>query len=118
MAPLKIAVIATVIAGVMPLVALAQSGEEIYKGTCIACHGDNGKGTFDGIPDLTGKNGRLAKSTDAVHIKHIMNGLESPGSQMAMPANGGGDTLTKEEAEKVLKYLKDNFGNKIEGKKP
>jgi len=86
------------------------SGKDIYTQTCIACHGGNGKGVLPGTPNFTDKTGRLTKS-DAELMDSLMNGFQSPGSPMAMPAKGGNDALTTGDLKNVLQYLRDTFGS-------
>jgi len=86
-------------------------GEVIYYETCMSCHGEDGKGTMTGVPDLTKKNGVLSKS-DAVLLKHMEEGYESPESTMPMPAKGGNPDLTKSDLKDVLNYMKKKFGRK------
>ncbi|HEC13321.1 MAG TPA: c-type cytochrome [Acidiferrobacteraceae bacterium] len=86
-----------------------SDGQVTYNKTCIACHGGNGKGTLPGAPDFTNPKGALSKS-DAVLIKHITEGFQSPGSPMAMPAKGGNTDLTVEDMRAVLAYLRKQFG--------
>lgn len=88
----------------------ARSGSEVYGQTCFACHGNNGKGTVPGAPDLTNEDGPLAQSDDVL-IQHITGGFKSPGSAMAMPPKGGDASLTQAEIRAVLGYMRDNFGN-------
>ncbi len=85
-----------------------QSGEAIYKGTCIACHGADGKGLLPGAPDFNQADGRLSKS-DEVLLNHVMNGFQSPGSPMAMPAKGGNPDLSEADILAVLKYIRGQF---------
>ena len=85
-----------------------EEGEELYNTTCVACHGQNGKGKLPGVPDFTKKDGRLAK-TDDVLASHIMNGFKSPGSSMAMSAKGGMSSLTQEQAEAIVNYMRQAF---------
>jgi len=92
--------------------AYADNGvEEIYRETCSACHGEDGKGAFEGIPDLTDTAGRLSKD-DEVLIKNITEGFQSEGSPMAMPEKGGNEDLTDEDIKNLVGYLRDNFGAK------
>jgi len=86
-----------------------DNGQQVYEGTCIYCHGGNGKGEIPGVPDFTKKNGPLSES-DADLFDHIANGFESKGSQMAMPARGGNPALTDAEIRDVLAYLRKEFG--------
>ena len=98
---------AAVLFGVNAMAA-EPTGKAIYEGTCIACHGADGKGTIPGAPDLTDPNGRLAQ-TDQVLKKHILDGFQSPGSPMAMPPKGGNPALSEEGIDAVLRYMKERF---------
>lgn len=82
----------------------AADPKALYQGTCIACHGAHAEGAFPGVPNLA-KSGRLAKPTDAL-VKSIMNGVQTPGSPLAMPAKGGTPTLTPADAEALVGYLR------------
>ena len=86
-----------------------MSGQDIYDGSCISCHGADGKGRVPGAPDFTASNGVLSKPDDAL-IKHITEGFQSPGSPMAMPAKGGNPNLTETDVRNVLAYLRRTFG--------
>lgn len=76
----------------------------IYNGTCIACHGARAEGAFPGVPDLR-KTGRLTKPTAAL-VSSIMDGMQTPGSPLAMPPKGGTPTLTAADAEALVAYLR------------
>lgn len=84
------------------------TGADIYAQTCIACHGADGKGVVPGTPNFTDKTGRLAK-TDEQLLNSILNGFQSPGSPMAMPAKGGNSALAVGDLKNVLKYLRKTF---------
>lgn len=88
-----------------------RSGKAIYQQSCIACHGENGKGAIPGVLDITGKNSPLLKHSDAVLLKRIEEGFQGPGSTMAMPPKGGNPNLTHEEIKSVLLYMKQTFGH-------
>ena len=83
-------------------------GQAIYNKTCIACHGGNGKGLLPGVPDFTDPKGRLSQSDDVL-IKHISEGFQTPGSPMAMPANGGNADLLAGDIKTVLTYMRKQF---------
>lgn len=83
-------------------------GAEVYGGTCIACHGEKGKGEIPGMPDFTSSKGPLTQS-DAILLDHIINGFESPGSDMAMPELGGDEDLTEQDIKNVIVYLRATF---------
>ncbi len=95
----------------MPLMTSGDNdrGEEIYQETCIACHGADGSGALPGItPDFTAPDGPLSKSDEEL-MTNIIEGFQSPGSQMAMPPLGGNDDLTEEDVQAVIDYMKDEF---------
>lgn len=81
---------------------MAGGGMTLYEATCIACHGANGQGTIPGVPDL---KSRMAKS-DPELIASILNGYQSKGSPMAMPAKGGNPALTEADAAALVQYLR------------
>ncbi len=85
-----------------------RAGEAVYNQTCVACHGENGKGEFPGVPDLSRDDGVLTQS-DEILLKHLLHGFQSPGSPMAMPAKGGNDDLTIKNLRDVLIYLHQKF---------
>lgn len=95
----------------MPLAHAAdETGEGLYNGTCIACHGSDGSGTIPGTPDFSANDGPLQKTDDEL-IQSIMEGFQSPGSPMAMPAKGGNPALTEEDARQLVAYLRAAFGD-------
>jgi mono/diheme cytochrome c family protein len=81
-----------------------RSGREIYLQSCVACHGQNGKGAIPGVPDWTQPNGPLSQS-NATLLKHIKEGFQKPGDPMAMPPKGGNPNLTDEDIKNVLDYI-------------
>lgn len=85
-------------------VASAAEGKALYQATCIACHGPKAKGAIPGVPDLS-KGGRLSQP-DAVLTAHIMDGFQSKGSPMAMPAKGGNPNLTAGDVKALLIYMR------------
>jgi cytochrome c5 len=88
--------------------ASSLSGADIYSQTCVACHGDNGKGTVPGAPNFTRTDGPLSQS-DGTLFKHIKLGFKSSGSPMAMPPKGGNMSLTDADIKAVLEYLKATY---------
>ena len=85
-----------------------SNGAEVYEGTCIACHGENGKGEIPGVADFTSKDGSLTK-TDDVLFDHILNGFQSANSDLEMPALGGNEELTEQDIKNVIAYLRATF---------
>ncbi len=86
-----------------------QSGIDIYSQTCVACHGNNGKGTVPGAPDFTRSTGVLSQSDETL-FQHIKLGFKSPGSAMAMPPKGGNMSLTDGDIKVIVEYLQEAFG--------
>ncbi len=89
------------------------AGREIYNGTCVACHGDDGTGAVPGAPDFTQQLGPLFQS-DAVLMAHIELGLDHMHSLIAMPPKGGDESLTMEDIMNVLEYLHMRFHYNVE----
>lgn len=83
-------------------------GAMVFNGTCIACHGSDGEGSLPGVPDLTEKAGLLSQD-DAVLLKRMAEGFQSPGSPMAMPPRGGDPALTDADLDAVLKFMRKEF---------
>lgn len=86
----------------------AGHGEEVYQSTCIACHGKDGTGAIPGAPNFQKKSGVLAKS-DEVLMRNMIEGYESPGSMMPMPALGGDPDLSEQDIADVLAYIRSTF---------
>ena len=90
--------------------ATAEAGQSVYAQTCIACHGATGKGAIPGVSDLTKADGPLAKSDDTLFAS-IRDGLVTPGKPLSMPPKGGNPSLSDEEIQAVLEYLRSSFGS-------
>ncbi len=89
----------------------AAKGRKVFHTTCVACHGEDGKGVVPGAPDFTNPKGPLAQS-DQVLLNHMEYGYRSPGALMAMPPKGGNPSLTDQDFRDVLAYLRQHFGHK------
>lgn len=88
-----------------------DTGKAIFGRTCIACHGADGAGVLPGVPDFTKPGGPLVQP-DAVLIERITKGFQTPGSPLAMPPKGGDPSLTAQQIQDVLAYLRREFGPK------
>ena len=87
----------------------AKAGEKIFNETCVACHGEDGKGVVPGAPDFTKKGGVLSKPHSALS-NHIKNGFQEPGHPIAMPPKGGNPDLDDQDINNVHEYLHKKFG--------
>ncbi|HKS56495.1 MAG TPA: cytochrome c [Steroidobacteraceae bacterium] len=81
-------------------------GKEIFDTTCIACHGKDGKGVLPGTPNLR----KVMAKRDEELVRNTLNGYQSPGSPLAMPAKGGNPSLTEADVRAVIQYMRSAFG--------
>lgn len=88
----------------------AGNAAMIYRQTCAACHGANGKGVLPGVADFTATDGPLAKSDEEL-FESIWNGMQRSGQALAMPPKGGDPSLTEADARALVKYLREHFSN-------
>lgn len=88
---------------------MVAAGKGVFSQTCIVCHGANGKGAIPGVPSFADDDGPLSK-TDEQLYKNVMEGFQSPGSAMAMPAKGGNPALTESDIKAVLAFIRAEFG--------
>jgi mono/diheme cytochrome c family protein len=92
-----------------PLTAAEQqlftAGQTVYKGLCIACHQEDGRGQEKLAPGLVGSP--LAVGPSTVPIRILLHGKE--GSIGLMPPLGS--TLTDEQFAGVLTYVRRQWGN-------
>lgn len=85
-----------------------EHGREVYSKTCIACHGPNGKGAVEGVPDFTAADSRLFKA-DEVLLADVINGFQSEGSTLSMPPRGGNPGLTDQDLADAIAYMHKAF---------
>jgi len=85
-----------------------ETGRAVYEKSCIACHGADGEGMMPGVPDLATRDSAM-KKPEAELVRNVIQGFKSPGSQMAMPPNGGNPELTKQEATSAIRYMRKAF---------
>jgi cytochrome c5 len=84
------------------------SGETVYQYSCAICYGADGEAVMPGVPDLT-DNPEVLNQADAILIRKISQGFQSPGSSLAMPANGGNPQLDENDIRQVLDYMRETF---------
>ena len=85
-----------------------NDGAIVYSSNCVACHGAGGKGVLPGVPDLSKASGRLNKD-DQVLLTNIINGYQSAGNPLPMPARGGNSQLSDADLAAALEYMKKTF---------
>ena len=92
--------------GFQPLYAepVLEMGKAVYNTTCFACHGKDGKGVFPGVPNF-----RKSKKSDKELLEVLREGLNRPGTPLAMPSRGGVPTLTEEETKAVIAFIRKRF---------
>lgn len=84
-------------------------GEKLYNTTCVACHGNNGKGSIPGVPDLRGQDSRLVQKDLEMLLHNVDAGYRSPGSMLAMPPKGGNAKLSEQDLVDILNYMRKEF---------
>lgn len=82
-----------------------ERGKVVYEGTCVACHGPEGHGTVPGAPDFATAEATFAQDREAL-LRHMREGIRSPGSPMGMPPRGGDDSLTDKDLLDALAYIR------------
>jgi len=84
-----------------------STGKAIYEQNCAGCHGSDGSGRMRGVPDFTKANGVLSKPESEL-VQNTINGV-SGGGMFGMPAKGGNPSLSKQDIENVIRYMKAAF---------
>ncbi|HHC08416.1 MAG TPA: cytochrome c [Actinobacteria bacterium] len=87
----------------------AAKGEEIFRGTCAACHGQDAKGIPGLGHDLT-NNSFIQGLSDDELVAFIEEGrpADHPDNTtgVAMPPKGGNPTLTEADLRDVVAFLR------------
>jgi cytochrome c5 len=82
--------------------AAAQSGQEIWAGTCQACHAE----PLSGAPLITDKSAwapRVAKGKEALY-RSALGGFVGP-KGTEMPARGGNPSLSDAQVKAAVDYM-------------
>ncbi len=80
-----------------PAASVARSGEAIYTGTCIACHGSGAAGAPK-FGDHAAWQPRVQQGLPVL-VDHAIHG------KGAMPPKGGNPALTDEEIRSAVQYM-------------
>jgi len=86
---------------------LAANGET-YLNYCASCHGQNGKGLNNAVPNLAG-NGSVASGGPQTVIRVILGGILAQDSYAPMPAIGA--RMTDQEVADATNYIRAAWGN-------
>jgi cytochrome c5 len=81
------------------------TGEEVYKTTCVACHGAGVAGAPK-VGDPGAWSARIAEGLDTL-VMHAVKGLR------AMPAKGGNPDLDDIEVARTVAYMANQSGAKF-----
>ncbi len=98
---------ATAAAGATQVAAAGQSGEEVYKSACFACH-DTGAANAPKLDDAEAWGKRAEAGMDALN-NNAINGKNS------MPARGGNSALSDDEVKAAVQYILDKAGVEVSG---
>lgn len=85
-----------------------ERGKAVYAGTCVACHGPEGHGSVPGAPDFAAAEGIFAQDREVL-LRHMREGIRSPGSPMGMPPRGGDDSVSDQDLLDALAYIRQAF---------
>jgi mono/diheme cytochrome c family protein len=87
----------------------AEQGQRVYRKTCIACHGSDGKGNDQKTGADFTRPGGVLTHPDAELFQVIREGEK--GQIGIMPAHKA--LITEEETTAVLAYVRETFGKGI-----
>ncbi|MCW8826447.1 MAG: c-type cytochrome [Gammaproteobacteria bacterium] len=82
--------------------AAARSGEDVYKGSCFACHGTGAAGAPK-VGDAAAWGARIAKGMDAL-LQSALNGVPGTG----MTPKGTCATCSSDELKAAVEYMISN----------
>lgn len=104
-APLVSAAVATTAPATRPDAALVAAGDTVFhENSCIACHGEDAKGTSV-APDLTDATWLTGDGSVGAIAKIVTEGVDEPKQfRSPMPAMGGSD-LSEADVKAVAAYL-------------
>jgi cytochrome c5 len=84
-------------------------GKQVFKQTCVACHGEDAKG-IEGLGKDWTKSEYIANSSDDEIVAFLKVGrtIEDPVNTtgIAMPPRGGNPNLTDEDLRNVVLYMR------------
>jgi disulfide bond formation protein DsbB len=88
---------------------MISNGESLFKQTCFACHGPEGKGIPNLGKDLT-TSAFVKDSTDGELLAYVLEGrpADDPANTtgIAMPPKGGFDFLSNDDIEAIIAFVR------------
>ena len=84
------------------------ANSESYLNYCASCHGQDGKGLGQAVPNLAG-NGSVASGGPQTVMRVILGGATAQGSWSPMPAIG--TRMTDQEVADATNYVRAAWGN-------
>jgi cytochrome c5 len=87
-----------------------QSGAEVYKAVCAACHATGAAGAPK-VGDASAWSARIAQGYDTL-VSHALHGIR------AMPAKGGNPDLDDVEVARAVVYMANQAGAKFKEPEP
>ena len=81
---------------------------ESYLTYCASCHGQDGKGMGQAVPNLAG-NGSVASGGPQTVVRVILGGVLAQGTYSPMPAIGA--RMTDQEVADAANYVRSAWGN-------
>jgi mono/diheme cytochrome c family protein len=95
-----------------------ERGEKLYKGTCLVCHGPEGKGQAGTFPPLAGSDWVNEKEPGRM-IRIVLQGFSGPGLKVnGQPFNTGSamvpwNSYTDQDLADIITYVRGNgdWGN-------
>ena len=85
-----------------PAAHVAKTGDAVYSGLCIACHGSGAAGAPK-LGDKAAWGGRIAQGFDTL-VKHATEGYKG------MPPRGGGADLDNQEIARAVAWMANKGG--------
>lgn len=81
---------------------------ELYEGSCLVCHGDDGIGVMPGMPDMTDPNGVLSLPREVL-FQRVWEGTQGIDGAVSMPPKGGNPSLTESDVKSLIDYMRLEF---------
>lgn len=89
-------------------------GKQVFKQTCVACHGEDGKG-IEGLGKNWTTSAFIAESSDDELVAFLKVGrsIDDPANTtgVLMPPRGGNQNLSNDDLRNVVLYMRKMLGD-------